>query len=83
MGWYSHVDAVQESKPQPTRTSDRGQGLIHTFEGYRHTAYLDPVGVWTFGYGTTVSDGTPVQKGDRVIILALPRAIEKVDQLFS
>jgi len=66
MGWYSHVDAVQESKPQPTRTSDRGQGLIHTFEGYRHTAYLDPVGVWTIGYGTTVSDGTPVQKGDRV-----------------
>lgn len=63
MSIYKHLDA---SLPQPTRTSRRGQELLHHFEGLRLEAYLCPANVWTIGYGTTVSDGTPVQKGDRV-----------------
>ena len=44
------------------KTSIIGRNLIKTFEGYRDTAYLDPVGIWTVGYGHTQG----VQKGDTV-----------------
>lgn len=33
--------------------SDRGIALIKQFEGCRLTAYKDPVGIWTIGYGLT------------------------------
>lgn len=33
--------------------SPRGRDLIKQFEGFRAHAYLDPVGVWTIGYGFT------------------------------
>lgn len=70
MSIYDHLDASLPESPskvaQPTRTSARGQALLHQFEGFRADAYLDSVGVWTIGYGTTISGGTKVQKGDRV-----------------
>ena len=36
--------------------SSKGLNLIKEFEGCRLTAYKDPVGVWTIGYGTTNAD---------------------------
>lgn len=33
--------------------SDKGLDLIKEFEGFRSCPYLDPVGVWTIGYGET------------------------------
>lgn len=44
------------------KTSIIGRNLIKTFEGYRDTAYLDPVGIWTIGYGHTGG----VKEGDTV-----------------
>lgn len=35
------------------KTSPKGVALIKTFEGLSLTAYLDPVGIWTIGYGHT------------------------------
>ncbi|MBR1855436.1 MAG: glycoside hydrolase family protein [Lachnospiraceae bacterium] len=35
------------------RISDRGIQLIAKYEGCRLTAYRDPVGIWTIGYGHT------------------------------
>lgn len=35
------------------RTSQKGVGLIKSFEGLRLKSYQDSVGVWTIGYGTT------------------------------
>ena len=37
-------------------TSQKGIDLIKKWEGFYNIAYLDPVGVWTIGYGTTNSD---------------------------
>lgn len=44
------------------KTSIIGRNLIKTFEGYRENAYLDPVGIWTIGYGHTGG----VKEGDTV-----------------
>ena len=44
------------------KTSIIGRNLIKTFEGYRDTAYLDPAGIWTIGYGHTGG----VKEGDTV-----------------
>lgn len=35
------------------KTNDEGIKLIKSFEGCRLSAYVDPVGVWTIGYGHT------------------------------
>jgi GH24 family phage-related lysozyme (muramidase) len=47
--------------------SQNGINLIKQFEGCRLTAYKDPVGVWTIGYGTTSADksitGTNIYSG--------------------
>lgn len=37
-----------------------GLELIKSFEGFRAKAYLDPVGIWTIGYGTTAAAGIGV-----------------------
>lgn len=42
------------------KTSPRGIRLLHQFEGFRSKAYLDPVGIWTIGYGFTKG----VKEGD-------------------
>ena len=34
--------------------------LIKEFEGFRGEAYLDPVGIWTIGYGTTSAAGVGI-----------------------
>lgn len=45
------------------QTSDAGISLIKEFEGCKLTSYLDVVGVWTIGFGTTRIKGKPVTKG--------------------
>ena len=48
-------------------TSEKGLALIQRFEGCRLTAYLDRVGVWTIGWGTTNADksitGRTIKRG--------------------
>lgn len=50
--------------------SDNCLALVKKWEGCYLTAYLDPVGVWTIGYGTTNADksitGTTVRKGLKI-----------------
>lgn len=62
--WYVYQPAVQILKDG--RVVDLGSGgsgqkqinakglrLLKSFEGLRLEAYIDPVGIWTIGYGTT------------------------------
>ena len=49
------------------KTSGRGVALIKAHEGLRLTAYPDPVGVWTIGYGHTTAAGPPkVERGMKI-----------------
>ena len=68
MSIYDHVDAsVEAPSGPPEQVSQRALDLLHHFEGFRHDAYLDAVGIWTIGYGNTRwPDGRPVRKGDHV-----------------
>lgn len=62
--WYIYEPAVKvlyKGKPvdfsAPTaasgKTNAKGLRLIKSFEGLRLNTYIDAVGVWTIGYGTT------------------------------
>lgn len=41
------------------KANDAALALIREYEGLRTTAYRDPVGIWTIGYGHTDAAGTP------------------------
>ncbi|NJO39832.1 MAG: lysozyme [Cyanobacteria bacterium CRU_2_1] len=43
--------------PSGRRINAKGLRLLKSFEGLRLEAYLDPVGIWTIGYGTTSGIG--------------------------
>ena len=44
-----------------------GVALIEKYEGFRAQAYKCPVGVWTYGYGsTTTPSGAAVKSGDTI-----------------
>ena len=43
----------QNDDDLPMNTSEAGIYIIKKWEGFRGSAYLDPVGVWTIGYGHT------------------------------
>lgn len=47
-------------------TSKAGYDLIKEFEGCYLNAYLDPVGIWTIGWGTITLNNRPVRKGDSI-----------------
>ncbi|HEY9700177.1 MAG TPA: lysozyme [Trichocoleus sp.] len=65
--WFVYQPAIQLlrngqpiANPNPTPTpggrrqiNAKGLRLLKSFEGLRLNAYLDAVGVWTIGYGTT------------------------------
>lgn len=57
--------------------------LIKQFEGFEPKAYLDPVGIWTIGYGTTSRAGVGIdpKKGmvisEREATIYLERAVDK------
>lgn len=44
---------------QDQQINAAGLALIKEFEGLRTTAYKDPVGIWTIGYGHTSMAGPP------------------------
>ena len=50
--------------------SDNCLALVKRWEGCDLTAYRDPVGVWTIGYGTTDADrsitGVTIKKGLKI-----------------
>lgn len=53
------------------KTNRAGFDLIKEFEGYHKElpngdaeAYIDPVGIWTIGWGSIVLNGRPVRRGD-------------------
>lgn len=52
------------------RISDNCLALVKRWEGCYLTAYRDPVGVWTIGYGTTDADksitGTTIKRGLKI-----------------
>ena len=49
------------------KTNDAGVALIKEFEGLRTTAYKDPVGIWSIGYGHTTAAGPPpVYEGQKI-----------------
>lgn len=48
------------------KISENGVDLITEFEGYVGSAYIDPVGIWTIGFGSTYIFGRPVRRGDVV-----------------
>jgi lysozyme len=41
------------------KTGKTGLALIKRFEGLMTRAYIDPVGIWTIGYGHTAKAGPP------------------------
>jgi lysozyme len=49
------------------KVTEDGLELIKQFEGFRGTAYRDPVGVWTIGYGHTSMAGAPVVSAGLVV----------------
>ena len=59
--FFALVASLFAVKAKPTASSGvinaRALGLIKEFEGFRADAYLDSVGVWTIGYGTTAAAG--------------------------
>ena len=42
--------------------------LIKEFEGFRAKAYLDPVGIWTVGYGTTSRAGVGLHVDQSTVV---------------
>lgn len=68
MSIYDHIGTSFIPASTKRKVSQRGQDMIHGFEGFRSQAYPDPGSgghPWTIGYGTTVyPDGEPVRKGD-------------------
>lgn len=61
------------------KTSLAGIALIKAHEGLRLTAYRDPVGVWTIGYGHTTKAGPPVVKAGMTITKAEAETILRRD----
>lgn len=49
------------------RMSTAGLDLLTEFEGLRLKAYIDPVGIWTIGYGHTSAAGEPLVASGLVI----------------
>lgn len=50
------------------KTNDAGLGIIKKYEGFEPEAYVDPVGIWTIGYGTTAAAGVGInpKKGMKI-----------------
>lgn len=61
------------------RINDEGLEVIKRFEGKRLTAYRDPVGILTIGYGHTDAAGPPQVRPGTVITEAQAEAILRQD----
>lgn len=63
LGKFAELWRSQSVGITPTlRINKKGIALIMGWEGFRGDAYVDPVGVWTIGYGHTKG----VKSGDRI-----------------
>jgi GH24 family phage-related lysozyme (muramidase) len=64
------------------KTSTKGLNLIKQFEGLKLTAYIDPVGIWSIGYGHTkgVKEGCSItqEQAERYLKEDLAAAEEAV-----
>ena len=68
--------------------SDKGLALTKQFEGLRLTAYQDPIGIWTIGYGHT---GPEVRRGLTItedhacdlLLKDVARAVASVNRLVT
>lgn len=70
------------------KTTAIGVGLVKYFEGLRTKAYLDPVGIWTVGYGSTGNDVFPnqvitVYQAEQLLIKDLGRFETYVDRTIN
>jgi GH24 family phage-related lysozyme (muramidase) len=65
--------------PQSGQINQAGLDLIKHFEGLRTTAYKDPVGIWTIGYGHTSMAGPPPVYEGMTITTAEAEIILKQD----
>lgn len=63
------------------KLSTRGAKLIAEFEGFSAKPYLDPVGVWTIGYGSTKGVGPNTPPMTRA--QALARMMREVDETYG
>ncbi|GAB4068638.1 lysozyme [Ancylobacter sonchi] len=63
----------------PRSVNEAGLALIKQWEGRRLTAYKDPVGVWTIGYGHTAAAGPPAVKRGQKISEAQAEALLRAD----
>ena len=63
----------------PRNVNEAGLALIKQWEGRRLTAYKDPVGVWTIGYGHTDAAGPPAVKRGLKISEAQAEAMLRAD----
>lgn len=59
--------------------NDEGLAVLKRFEGKRLTAYRDPVGIWTIGYGHTDAAGAPKVTAGQTITEGQAEAILKAD----
>lgn len=57
------VNGIQSAVSSALGWLDTTVKSVIAFESFESEAYLDPVGVPTIGYGTTVIDGQPVRLG--------------------
>jgi lysozyme len=69
------------------RINAEGLNLIKEFEGLRLSSYLDPVGVWTIGYGHTagIKPGDKISAGEaeRLLLSDLAQFEAGVDSLVT
>jgi GH24 family phage-related lysozyme (muramidase)/uncharacterized protein YcbK (DUF882 family) len=68
-----------ETPPNSGQINDDGVELIKHFEGLRTTAYRDPVGIWTIGYGHTSMAGPPTVYEGMTITAAEAETILRQD----
>ena len=63
----------QNNDRAPMSISPAGINLIKKWEGFRGSAYLDPVGIWTIGYGHTkgVKPGQVISESEALNLLIL------------
>jgi len=54
-GKLTSAAAAEDLSEKPIRASKKGIDLIKTFEGFRNNAYQDSAGIWTIGYGHTLT----------------------------
>jgi GH24 family phage-related lysozyme (muramidase) len=70
--------------PATGQINQAGLELIKHFEGLRTTAYRDPVGIWTIGYGhTSMAGPPPVYEGMTITAAQAEQILQQDLDLFE